>query len=161
MLSIEQKLHNAVQKCQRNGQRLTNKRKQILTALLKADKAISAYDIMDFCKREFDTSIPAMSVYRILDFLRAQGLIHKLNLANKYLVCSHISCNHQHQASQFLICISCYKVKEISINQLLSDEVSNQANQAGFDLVSPKLEINCICITCKKTILYRRKKTPI
>ena len=150
MPSIEKQLHYVVQKCQRNGQRLTNKRKQILTALFTEDKAISAYDIIDFCKRKSDTSIPAMSVYRILDFLRAQGLIHKLNLANKYVICSHISCNHPHQASQFLICISCYKVKEISINPLLRDEVQNQANQAGFYLVNPKLEINCICLTCKE-----------
>ena len=150
MPSIEKQLHYAVQKCQKNGQRLTNKRKQILTALLTANKAISAYDIIDFCKLEFGASIPAMSVYRILDFLRVQGLIHKLNLANKYVICSHISCDHQHQAAQFLICISCHKVKEITINQLLRDEVKNQANQAGFDLVNPKLEINCICLTCKE-----------
>ena len=150
MLNLKKKLSCAAQTCSKKGVKLTVKRTQILTALLLVDKAISAYDISALCKEKFNLSIPAMSVYRILDFLCKHGLAHKLNLANKYVACNNLSDNYTHAASQFLICVSCNKVKEISINQTMHDAVQAQANQVGFAIVNPKLEINGICLTCKQ-----------
>ena len=52
---------------------------------------MSAYELVDYCKETYGVSPPPMSVYRILDFLQQERLVHKLNLANKYIACAHIT----------------------------------------------------------------------
>jgi Fur family zinc uptake transcriptional regulator len=146
--NTETVIHHAEQQCIANGARLTQKRKQILTGLIESDKALSAYELMDFCKQRFGENLPAMSVYRILEFLEEQRLVHKLNLANKYVACIHISCDHAHAVPQFLICRSCSKVKEVSINQSTISDLSETVKNAGYDLYSPQVELNCLCESC-------------
>ncbi|ABC29719.1 Fe2+/Zn2+ uptake regulation protein [Hahella chejuensis KCTC 2396] len=148
MQQIQTILDHAERHCREHGVRFTNKRKQVLSGLLASQKALSAYELVDYCKTEYGESMPAMSVYRILDFLQEEGLAHKLNLANKYVACSHITCDHVHEAPQFLICSRCQKVKEISINKSTASELKASVELAGFHMISPQLEINCICDHC-------------
>lgn len=148
MNRVQEIINHAEQNCKAHGSRLTSKRKQVLSGLLQSEKALSAYELIDFCKAEFGESIPAMSVYRILDFLQDEHLVHKLNLANKYVACAHITCNHTHAVPQFLICGQCQTVKEISISKSTIAELKKNVEQAGFYLVSPQLEMNCICEVC-------------
>lgn len=148
MTAVQDKLEHAERKCRQKGVRLTSKRKLVLSALIVSDKAMSAYELVDLCKREFNVIIPAMSVYRILDFLQEQELAHKLNLANKYVACCHIDCDHKHEVSQFLICSKCQRVKEISLGRITEEELRQDIESAGFQLVSPQLEINCVCDDC-------------
>jgi len=148
MSKIDNVLDHAEQACKANGARLTDKRKYVLTGLLKSDKALSAYELSDFCRTEFDSPIPPMSVYRILDFLESEKLVHKLHLANKYVACSHISCSHSHEVPQFLICDECSAVKEIGIPKTLLDTLKGNVEDAGFKLKSPQLELHCLCESC-------------
>ena len=103
--------------CSEQNIKLTTRRKEILSSLLNSDKALSAYDLIKILENQIGSSIPAMSVYRILDFLENNSLVHKLKLTNKYVACSHITCDHEHASSQFLICNDCDSVKEISVDQ--------------------------------------------
>ena len=151
MDKVEHIISHAEQYCKNNGTRLTLKRKQVLSALVCSTKALSAYDLIDLCEQSYGEKIAAMSVYRILDFLVQINLVHKLKLANKYVACSHISCDHAHRVAQFLICDACYQVKEIQVNSTLMAELKNNVEYAGFQLVSPQLEINCICDQCALT----------
>lgn len=148
MSPLQRNLQHAERKCQQNGARLTVKRKLVLEGLLFSEKAMSAYELVDLCKDKFNEVIPAMSVYRILDFLQEQQLVHKLNLANKFVACCHIKCDHSHEVSQFLICGKCQRVKEISLGKLNTEELKHNVEEAGFQLVSPQLEINCVCNDC-------------
>ena len=148
MKKIETILEHAEHHCKARGARLTNKRKQVLSGLLQSDKALSAYELADFCKTKFGDSMPAMSVYRILKFLQGEYLVHKLNLANKYVACAHISCAHSHAVPQFLICGQCEKVKEISISKSTIAVLQKSVEHAGFHIVSPQLEMNCVCEAC-------------
>ncbi len=150
MQNIQTIIKHAERHCREHGVRFTNKRKQVLSGLLASQKALSAYELVDYCKKEFGESIPAMSVYRILDFLQEEQLVHKLNLANKYVACSHIACDHAHEVPQFLICSQCQMVKEISLNKSTMAELRANVDQAGFHMVSPQLEMNCICHQCLK-----------
>lgn len=147
-MDIDSILNHAEDNCKEHGARLTVKRKRVLSGLLKSDKALSAYELIDYCKDEYGESIPAMSVYRILDFLETEGLVHKLNLANKYVACAHITCDHEHAVSQFLICRKCLKVKEINISKSTIDELAKNVEAANFHLVGPQLEMNCLCNDC-------------
>jgi len=148
MDKVDQIVSHAEQYCQNNGTRLTQKRKQVLSALVRSAKALSAYDLIASCEQYFGEKIAAMSVYRILDFLVKINLVHKLKLANKYVACSHISCDHAHRVAQFLICGNCHQVKEIHVDNALMAELKNNVECAGFHLVSPQLEMNCICDQC-------------
>lgn len=148
MSTITQILNRAETNCRANGARLTEKRKQVLTGLLKSKKALSAYELINFMQKEFNESLPAMSVYRILEFLESENLVHKLHLANKYVACSHINCAHAHEVPQFLICDECGSVKEIGIKKALINTLKNNVEEAGYVLKSPQLELHCLCQDC-------------
>jgi Fur family zinc uptake transcriptional regulator len=148
MTNITHILSHAEANCQASGARLTEKRKRILTGLLKSQKAQSAYDIIEYMQKEFDESLPPTTVYRILDFLAGENLVHKLHLANKYVACSHISCDHAHEVPQFLICDKCSNVKEIGIKKTLINTLKRNVEEAGFVLKSPQLELHCLCHDC-------------
>lgn len=141
-------INEAEQRCKEQGARLTEKRKQVLSGLLRSDAALSAYELVDYCRQEHGYSIPPMSVYRILDFLQEQHLVHKLNLANKYVACAHITCSHDHGVPQFLICGKCQRVEEISVAKSTINAIRRSVDVAGYQLVSPQLEINCLCGDC-------------
>jgi len=148
MNKVETVIEHAELRCKAHGARLTNKRKQVLSGLLTSQKALSAYELVEYCKAEFGEAIPAMSVYRILDFLQGECLVHKLSLANKYVACSHITCDHDHGVPQFLICGKCQKVEEISVSQSTITELKKNVAQAGFHLMSQQLELDCLCDNC-------------
>ena len=144
MNKLEDMIHHAERQCKARGARLTVKRKQILMGLIQSNKALSAYDLIKYCKDEFGQTIPAMSVYRILEFLQDQLLVHKLNLANKYIACMHINSDHNHAVPQFLICSNCSKVKEVNINQSTISALNEAVKNAGYDLYTPQVELELL-----------------
>lgn len=146
--SVQNSLDHAESYCKQHGVKLTNKRRQILLGLLQSAKAMSAYELADYCKSEFGESMPPMSVYRILGFLQDKSLVHKLNSANKYVSCSHITCDHGHDVTQFLICGKCQNVKEIHVDQSTIEGLQRNVQAAGFHLINPQLEMNCLCDSC-------------
>ena len=141
--------------CEKNGVRLTERRKQVLSELLQSEKALSAYELIDDCNKTGEKNISAMSIYRVLDYLESQRLIHKLNLTNKYVACSHIACEHGHVTSQFLICGGCSKVEEVNVAASTISALEASVRAAGFSLVSPHLEVKCLCGPCSREKLNK------
>ena len=140
----------AEQSCLASGARLTEKRKNVLTILLRSRTPLSAYEIAEQYSHDFGEPIPAMSVYRMLDFLSGENLAHKLNSENKYLACAHIACEHSHETPQFLICGRCNKVREIGIRPEVIAALHDTVESAGFHLQTSQLELDCICDNCAK-----------
>lgn len=138
----------AAEKCARTGSKLTDKRSRILTILVESDVPLSAYEIVDQYNAAAEKSMPPMSVYRILEFLEKEELVHKLASENKFVACSHIVCNHDHQVPQFLICRQCHRVKEIAIERSLIKGLQRHVTSAGYQLMSPQLELDCLCDQC-------------
>ena len=151
MVDYKKEMSAAEQKCIQGGIRFTKRRKQVLSVLIQADVALSAYEIAERCNAGSDSNMPAMSVYRILDLFQEQNLIHKLDIANKYVCCAHISCSHEHDNSQFLICGSCRHVEEISLSDDAVQALQAAASAAGFDAISPQLEIKGRCSRCEQS----------
>ena len=87
-VNSEKAISDAEQKCADRGIRLTRRRKEVLRTLVLAESALSAYEIAEQCNADSNDPMPAMSVYRILDFLRDQQFVHRLETANKYISCS-------------------------------------------------------------------------
>lgn len=147
-MDIEKLIDNVRVKCKSHGKTLTPKRKTVLYALLHADKALSAYEIVDYCTQELGEPIQAMSVYRALEFLEGEHLVHKLKVSNKFIVCSHIECEHEHGIPQFLICSRCNKISEQTVDPDTFSGLQIDARQDGFTVMQPQIEINCLCDDC-------------
>ncbi len=149
-LKLEKILLTATEICAQAGTRLTDKRKQVLAHLLQAKLPQSAYELTETYNAQTHHTMPAMSVYRILDFLETMDLVHKLASANKYVACSHINCCDSHTLQQFVICNQCHTVKEILIPQDVIDQLKQQVSKAKYQLTNAPLELNCICEKCLK-----------
>lgn len=135
--------------CAEQGVKLTSKRENVLTCIIKSEEAISPYELAEIYKNDYGQSMPAMSVYRILDFLVELSLVHKLTSANKYIACSHISCSHNHQRPQFLICENCQYVKEIGINSSVLAQLKTSVEETGFVLTTQQIELKGLCKNCQ------------
>lgn len=140
----------AQEHCEQRGTRLTEKRKQVLMGLLESDKALSAYELTEFCRDRLGFDLLPMSVYRILEFLEGEHLAHRLNLANKYVACSHITCEHEHDVPQFLICKECFHVKEVGLKRTFINTLEKAIDEAGFHLASHQIELDCVCDECSR-----------
>lgn len=149
MASVKKIIEHAESQCQHRGTRLTEKRKMVLTGLLRSKQALSAYELIDVCREKVGEKLSPMSMYRILEFLEEEQLVHKLKLANRYVACTHITCGHQHEVPQFLICVECYRVEETAISKSMLDSLKENVKKVDFELVSPQLEINCLCGDCR------------
>lgn len=145
---VERVVDQAERRCKAKGTRFTTKRKLALSLLLKSGRALSAYELVDLYKSEQGDALPVASMYRILKFLMAEQLVHRLDTANKYVACEHIDCHQHHGETQFLICEKCQKVKEIRINDVAMDAIKQCVQDSGFYIASPQLELSCICADC-------------
>jgi Fur family zinc uptake transcriptional regulator len=148
----KQQLNRVIDKakevCAHSGGRLTEKRRGVLEVLLVSSIPLSAYAITDAYNKVSEKSIPPMSVYRMLEFLEAEDLVHKLSSTNKYVACSHITCGHAHEIPQFLICGECQSAKEIAISKNIIDELAKLVGKTGYTLTHSQLELQCLCNNC-------------
>ena len=149
MTKLKDSIESAEQKCHQRGKKLTRRRREVLTMLLQADRAVSAYELVDLCNESSNEPMPPMSVYRILEFLQAEQFVHKLETANKYIACKHIACEHEHKQPQFLICNDCHKVQELDTSSEALSSVEAAASMLNFKLLSPQLEVTGYCGLCK------------
>jgi Fur family zinc uptake transcriptional regulator len=141
---------DADRSCAEVGVRLTAKRKAVLVTLLSRKQALSAYELAEQYRRDHGESIPVMSVYRMLDFLAEQNLVHKLSAINKYIACAHISCAHEHETPQFLICDGCQRVSEVGVESATMASLGREIAATGFHLSGRQLELHGLCGDCFK-----------
>ncbi len=148
---IDQIIQKSLEACALAGIKLTNKRKNVLIVLLVSVRPLSAYEIFERYKDQFNESVPVMSIYRMLDFLIREKLVHKLETANQYIACAHITCNHQHETPQFLICDNCNIVKEIGIKKNIMEKLEQSIQNTGFALAHQQLELHGLCEHCQNS----------
>src|SRR5579863_10669243 len=104
-------LQHAERVCAQNSQKFTPIRRQVLQALLASHRPLGAYEVIDQLARSMPRPAP-ITVYRALDFLIENGLVHRIESRNAYLACAH-----DHDAAAmlaFLICEHCGSVGEIA-----------------------------------------------
>jgi Fur family zinc uptake transcriptional regulator len=101
---------HAEQVCERRAQKFTPIRRQVLQALLSSHRPLGAYEVIDELAKSMPRPAP-ITVYRALDFLMENGLVHRIESRNAFLACAH-----DHDATSmvaFLICERCGSVGEI------------------------------------------------
>ena len=132
--------------CEERGVRLTPQRRKVLELVCAAVGPIGAYEILDRLRQSMGNPAPP-TVYRALDFLLEQGLIHKLESLHAYVGCSHP--DHPH-ASQFLICSDCGDVSEIE-NREIAMSLRQAQENTGFKAKRPVVELLGSCAQCQTT----------
>ncbi|MGF7161928.1 Fur family zinc uptake transcriptional regulator [Rhodoligotrophos appendicifer] len=134
----------AEQRCAREGARLTPLRREVLEIIASGHEAVGAYDIIERMGTAGDRPAP-ITVYRALDFLRARGLVHKVESRNAFIVCTQ---DHAHaQRSLLLICDVCGLVAEREAAGVF-DAVEGCARAADFTVNRPIIEVNGTCAQC-------------
>jgi len=155
-------LREAEDACARRGAQLTPLRRRVLEMVLEADQPVGAYALLDRLRAERPGAAPP-TVYRALDFLMAQGLIHKVERLNAFTPCSLHAGSHGaggHGAGdgaghgedhghphQFLICRNCGRTAELS-DAPVADAVAAAARAAGFTPLRTTVEVEGTCGSC-------------
>jgi Fur family zinc uptake transcriptional regulator len=133
-------------RCAERAQRLTPMRRQVLEVLATSHQPLGAYEIMDRLARDGTRPAP-ITVYRALDFLMEQDLVHRIESRNAFLACVR---PHESGAPVvFLICEKCGAVGEAA-SAAVGQSLSAAAKQAGFTPKSPVVEITGICAHCRE-----------
>lgn len=140
---IDNAIEEAERLCAERGSRLTKLRKQVLTMIWQEHKAVKAYDLLDQLAKEGGSAKPP-TVYRALDFLMEEGLVHKIESLNAYIGCPHPADGH---VSQFLICDSCENIEELA-SASLDKAVQSAAAQAKFNVKKQTMELHGTCDRC-------------
>lgn len=143
--SVDARLMAAEQLCATHGVRLTAVRKQVLQLILKARQPLGAYDLLAMLQLNSERPVAPPTVYRALDFLMQQGLIHRLSSINAYIPCCHPREGHQ---AVFLICQQCHQVEESSAHEVFSALI-DIAQLGGFRPSHSILEMNGLCQQCQ------------
>ena len=74
--------------CAQRGQRLTPIRRKVLAALLDSHRPLGAYEIIERLALEGPRPAP-ITAYRALEFLRENGLVHRIESRNAFVACVH------------------------------------------------------------------------
>lgn len=129
--------------CRARGARLTPDRLQVLEILLREHAAVGAYDIVE--SMDWGGRRPASSVvYRALEFLAEQGLVHRLHCRNAFVACVDPASRH---GAQFLICTGCLTVAELA-DTGIEARLVEAARSAGFRVQRSVIEVEGLCPHC-------------
>jgi len=121
----------------------TGMRATILELLLKADKPVAAYWLIDRLRTNGKLVAPP-TVYRALNALQRAGLAHKVESLSAFTACSHP--DHDHQG-QFLICSECGQTEELADHEF-ADRMRASAADRGFRPAHQVIEVMGTCANC-------------
>lgn len=141
---IDQALRKAKQNCKQNGLRFTPIRQKVFKLVWLNHAPIAAYHLLKLLRQEKDNA-EATTVYRALDFLLENHLIHKIQSLNAYIGCEHPG---NHHVSQFLICTQCQQVSELE-NQEISQTIEKQTRTLHFNIDHQTIELMGVCESCQ------------
>jgi Fur family zinc uptake transcriptional regulator len=138
--------------CDRRGARLTDVRRHVLGLVLDSPRPSGAYDMLDKLRAHHKGAAPP-TIYRALDFLLEQGLIHKVERLSAFVGCVHgfedddDEEHIHHHAVQFLICKQCGRVQELS-DKAIGKSLVRAALSTGFTLTGSTVEADGVCANC-------------
>lgn len=143
--SHESVLERAERLCRERDAQFTPLRRKVLETVASQSGPMGAYDIAERMSGP-NRKIAAVSVYRALDFLTEQGLVHRIASRNAF-----VSCGHSHGARDgllFLICRTCGGIDELT-SAAIDGELDRTLAGAGFTPTSRIIEVEGECGTCR------------
>jgi len=85
------------------------------------------------------------TVYRALDFLAAQGLVHRVHSKNAFVVCRAADAPH---SATLLVCADCGRVAEVPCTTL-ERHVVEHARDFDFEVDAVAVEVRGRCGRCR------------
>lgn len=131
--------------CRRRGMRFTRLRRRVLELIWDEHRPVKAYELLDRLRGERAGAAPP-TVYRTLDFLLQEGLIHRVESLNAYVGCGKPG--HVHPV-QLLVCRSCAAVAELADDDV-ARLLQHKAGQMGFQTDSAVVELEGVCPQCSR-----------
>lgn len=101
-------LDHAQAHCVAQGAQLTQQRREVLELLLQRKGSAKAYDLQEDMQVRHGRVAPT-TVYRALEFLIAQRLVHKVDSTNTYVVCTG---DHHPHPTMMVVCTHCGDISE-------------------------------------------------
>lgn len=133
------------------GYRITKPRLRVVELLAGTDEALSPYEIKDRLDAA-GTHVDTVSIYRILECLEENHLIHRVLTTGKVRRCDLEQEEHCHleqtdHCHHNLVCKACGTVQEVHCPgvQAIIDEV---AKASGFRIEQHHLEFSGLCRKC-------------
>lgn len=130
--------------CAARGARLTAIRRRVLEIVWEGHGPLGAYDILERLSAERRRIAPP-TVYRALDFLTDQGLVHRIESSNAFVGCAQPGAPHR---AHFLICGRCGDAAELDDAQLRG-ALARVAERAGFAVERETVELKGLCPKCR------------
>lgn len=131
--------------------RLTPLRASILELIWRSHKPLGAYALMDLLRQRrreeqgANAPIAPPTVYRSLEFLQQQGLVHRLATLNAFIGCDHPASQH---SGCFFICSHCQNTKEMAADSI-TKAIGILAGDDGFQVQSTAIEVVGLCACCQ------------
>lgn len=141
--SVADRLATAEALCRERGKRLTPIRRKVLEILLSQGRSVKAYELLDQIRHDQPNAAPP-TVYRALDFLIEEGLIHRLDAVNAWSAC-HDAGGTPHDL--LVICTQCGVVAELNDPEL-GRELAHKVKAAGFVPAHHETELRALCAKC-------------
>ncbi|GJD50948.1 hypothetical protein OPKNFCMD_3698 [Methylobacterium crusticola] len=127
------------------GLQFTALRRRTLEVVAGEGRPLGAYDIAERLSAP-GKRVAAVSVYRALDFLTENGLVHRIASRNAF-----VPCEHGHgggESAVFLICRRCGTVDE-TVSAEIERSLDHTLARAGFKPASRIVEIEGECGACQ------------
>lgn len=137
-------IQQAERQCQQRGVRFTPIRRRVLEMISSSPGGLKAYDLLDRLTSEHASARPP-TVYRALDFLIEQGLVHRIESLNAYVACP---CPEHVHGFQLLICRHCGRVEELHLDEV-NEQLSHRAQALGFRVDRQTIELLGTCDVCR------------
>jgi Fur family zinc uptake transcriptional regulator len=125
--------------------RLTPSRQLVLDKLCAAARPVGAYEMIDILAAETGKRPAPVSVYRALDFLLDNGLVHRLASRNAFMACAPSHCRTAPVG--ILIFDNCGRVTEATSPEIDAG-LGRLAQEAGFVAQAQVVEITGLCKDC-------------
>ncbi len=143
---IASALKQARSVCEKEGVRLTSLRKQILELIWQSHKPLGAYTLMEMLEKTSGRKrVAPPTVYRTLDFLMEQGLIHKVHSLNAFIGCATPAQKHN---DALFICGDCGHTEEVR-SGTIQQAINLSASQQKFTVREQILEVVGRCAECR------------
>ena len=121
---------------------LTKNQKLVYAGLVRAGRAMSAYDLLDELRGQ-GLRAP-VQVYRALEKLGELGLVHRIESLNAFVACAHA---HHDGGTAFAICEACGEVVEFSLPETTA-VLDRWADKAHFETQRLTIELRGRCAAC-------------
>ncbi len=140
---IAKALAAAERLCEARGVRFTPLRRRVLELVWTSHESAKAYDLLDALKT-YDPAAKPATIYRALDFLLEQGLIHRVESLNAFVGCNEPERRHE---LLLLICERCHRVEERPASGLM-EAAAQEIASAGFVPSRKAFEVHGVCADC-------------